>query len=229
VSTRYLYSARLVPIGKPVRIPFVVDDRPPKVSTFTADTFELERTAKTKPPVLANHDRNLEIGRVVQLYTDMDREWWCAHFTLDRDVPDDVVLEVGQPISVGIHESISGTGAIFLDEVSIVSRSAVKGAEITRRVAIEPAPVVSATRAVPTHTTPDRPAVADVIPIRRAARSRPTTFPRREFERRMDFAIDLAENFGIDGAVEAELEHMQRVERAMQLGWMPLALLRGVR
>jgi len=216
VSTRYLYSARLVPIGKPVRIPFVENDRPPELTTFDDSSFELERTSKTKPPVCLNHDKNLQIGRVGVLTR--DGGWWCADFLLDADIPDDIEFEVGQSVSVGVHQSTTGSGGTFLDEVSIVRHAAVKGAEITRRFALEPKPAEPprAPAAVVSSSKPT--AVGEGIPIRRAARSRPTAFPRSEFERRMDFAIDLAENFGIRGAVEAELEHMQRLERAMQNG-----------
>jgi hypothetical protein len=165
VSTRYLYSARLVPIGTPVRIPYLVGGGS-KVSTFTAEDFAIERTAKTKPPVWVAHDRNLGIGRIVQLYTDAGREWWCACFAMAREVPDDVEFEVGQPVSVGIHQGRSG--GTYLDEISIVPRSAVKGAEITRRYAFEPArnptPLPDLPAAGP--TTSDRAAAGETYDYR---------------------------------------------------------------
>ena len=222
MSTRYLYSARLVPIGKPVRIPFVENDRPPELTTFDDSSFELERTAKTKPPVCLNHDKNLQIGRVGVLTR--DGGWWCADFLLDADIPDDIEFEVGQSVSVGVHQSTTGSGGIFLDEVSIVRHAAVKGAEITRRFALEPKPAEPprAPAAVVSSSKPT--AVGEVIPIRRASQ-RPTAFPRSEFDRRWAFAADLYDA-GINGVFEAELEHMQRLELAMQLGRMPSPSLR---
>ena len=227
--SRYIYTCKVVPLNTPVRIPFLVaDGRPAEPVTFDDQSFELERTAKTKPPVCLNHDKDLQIGRIVQLFRDQDGAWLCAHFALDPDVPDDVEFEVGQPVSVGLSNLKYGT---YLREVSIVRRGAVKGAEITRRFALDPKPA-EAPRAPAAVVSSSKPtAVGEVIPIRRAPRSRPTAFPRSEFERRMDFAIDLAENFGIRGAVEAELEHMQRLERAMQNGRLEanVGALLGVR
>jgi hypothetical protein len=81
---RYLYSARLAPIGKPVNVPF--EDGTPSFVTFEADTFELERKSKTKPEIWIDHRRDLRIGKVGAMYTDLRREWWCCDFMLDRDV-----------------------------------------------------------------------------------------------------------------------------------------------
>jgi hypothetical protein len=113
-----------------------------------------------------------------------------------------------------------------LSDMQVGTYGAVKGAEITRCFALEPKPA-QAPRSSAAVVSSGRSAAGEVIPIRRAARRRPTTFPRSEFERRMDFAINLAENFGIHGAVEAEIEHMQRLEQALQLGRVPPVL--GVR
>ena len=54
-------------------------------------------------------------------------------FMLDRDVPNDIEFEVGQPVSVGLSQLQIGSRGTFLREVSIVRRGAVKGAEITKR------------------------------------------------------------------------------------------------
>jgi hypothetical protein len=59
---------------------------------------------------------------------------------LDRDVPN-VELEVGQAVSVGLDYLKIGSGEPYLREISIVPRGAVEGAEVTRRVALEPVPV----------------------------------------------------------------------------------------
>ena len=145
--TRYLYSARLVPIEKPVCVPFV-DGSPPELSTFTDESFEVERTSKTKPPIYVNHDKGLQIGRVGLL--SRDGGWWCADFMLDADVPEDIEFEVGQNVSVGIQQLKIGSCGTFLQEVSIVRRGAVKGAQITRRFALEPKRLAESPAAAPT-------------------------------------------------------------------------------
>jgi len=135
--SRYIYTAKLVPIGKPVRIPFQ-DGSPTELSTFTDKSFELERTAKTKPEVWINHDRNLRVGKVAALYR--HRDWiWCD-FMLDRDCPDDIEFQVGQPVSVGLSQLKIGSRGTFLREVSIVRHGAVPGAQITSRWEIKPEP-----------------------------------------------------------------------------------------
>ena len=58
---------------------------------------------------------------------------------LDRDIPDDIEFEVGQPVSVGLRHAQIGSGEPFLREISIVPRGAVKGAEVTSRDVLEPA------------------------------------------------------------------------------------------
>lgn len=132
---RYVYTARLVPIGVPVRIP-VEDGSAPELQTFTDWSFEIERTSRTKPEIWIDHDRSLRIGRVGMLYR--HAEWWSADFLLDAEVPDDVTFEVGQPVSVGLSQLKIGSGGTWLREISIVSRAAVQGAEITSRFAFEP-------------------------------------------------------------------------------------------
>ena len=129
VVSRYIYTAKLVPIGVPVRIPS--EDDGSCVSTFDDKSFEIERTSKTKPEIWIDHDRELRIGKVVMLYTHGD--WICCDFHLDRDVPEDIEFEVGQPVSVGLSHLKIGSRGTFLREVSIVRRGAVEGAEITSR------------------------------------------------------------------------------------------------
>ncbi len=137
---RYIYEAKLLPIGEPVRIPF--DDGTPcaETLTFNDKSFEIERTSKTKPEIWLNHSRDLRIGKVAMLYTSREG-WWCCDFVLDRDVPDDLEFELGQPVSVGISQLKIGSGEPYLREISIVRRGAIEGAEITRRFEINPAPV----------------------------------------------------------------------------------------
>lgn len=159
---RCIYSARLVPIGKPVRIP-AEDGGTPIVSTFTDKSFEIDRRSKTKPEVWMNHERALRIGHVAMLYT--QRDWWCCDFMLDRDVPDDIDFDVGQPVSVGLSQLKIGSRGTFLTEVSIVRHGAVEGAEITRRYEIKETPPAPAKPAPsPVAAAPPRRS-ADVVEI----------------------------------------------------------------
>jgi hypothetical protein len=139
---RYIYTAKLLPIGKPVKIP--CEDGGPCVSTFNDTSFEIERTSKTKPEIWVNHDRDLRIGNVAMLYT--HRDWWMCDFMPDRDCPDDIEFEVGQPVSVGLSQLKIGSRGMFLHEVSIVRRGAVEGAEITSRWEIKETPPPPATK-----------------------------------------------------------------------------------
>jgi hypothetical protein len=145
--TRYLYTAKLAPIGKPVRIP--TEDGGTtrwKTYTFTNDSFKIERESRRKPEVWVDHDRALRIGQVLALYVSRD-QWLCADFHIN-EAPADISFEPGQPISVGL-DLIKETST-FLREVSIVSRSAVEGAQITARSEIKPtAPPPTADRDQP--------------------------------------------------------------------------------
>ena len=80
--TRFLYSARLVPMGRPVNIPN--EDGTPSFETFHDKSFELDRKAKTKPDVCLNHDRAMVIGKLAMLYTSDN---WCAATSCSRRSP----------------------------------------------------------------------------------------------------------------------------------------------
>ncbi|HEX5585417.1 hypothetical protein [Gaiella sp.] len=140
--SRYIYTAKLLPIGKPVNIPY--EDGGRCISTFHDKSFEVERTAKTKPEVWVNHDRDLRIGNVAMLYT--HRDWWMCEFMLSREVPADIEFEVGQPVSVGVSQLQIGSRGMFLREVSIVRHGAVEGAQITSRWEIKETPPPPATK-----------------------------------------------------------------------------------
>ena len=131
--TRYIYTARLVPLGRAVRIPDADEPTRRDVYEFTTESFTLERTSKgrVRIPVLVDHDPALRVGEVGLLY--VRRDWFCADFQLDRDIPDDIEFDIGQPISVGIDKLLIGSEGVFLREVSLVSRAAVSGAEIVSR------------------------------------------------------------------------------------------------
>jgi hypothetical protein len=135
--TRHIYTARLLPIGRAVRIPDA-DDATRRTYTFNNRSFEIERTSKTKPEVWIDHDPALRIGNVGMLYT--QRDWWCCDFTLHRDVPEDIEFEVGQPVSVGLSQLLIGSRGTYLREISLVRRGAIEGAEITSRYEIKETP-----------------------------------------------------------------------------------------
>ena len=133
--SEYIYTARLVPLGKPVRIP--VEDGGPVGRLDVHDkSFEIERTSKTKPEIWVDHDRALRIGNVAMLYT--SRDWWCCDFMLDRDIPDDIEFEVGQPVMSASASSRSAAEDHSSGKSASSSRGAVKGAEITERYEIKP-------------------------------------------------------------------------------------------
>jgi hypothetical protein len=149
---RHLYSCRFLPIGQTVNVPTM--DGSPWFTEFHARSFEPESTWAKQPDVCVDHDRDCVVGSVSSLYT-YDR-WWCAYFTLDPVLPNE--LEVGQPMSVGLELLGAGDGTPFLREISIVRHGAVKGAEITRRVALKPTPAPK-----PPPTPPPEPARTEVI------------------------------------------------------------------
>ena len=103
----------------------------PCVSTFPDGAFELDLTSRRKPPILVMHDPSVRVGEVALLYK--SRGWLCCDFMLDAELPN--VLEVGQPLSVGLSQLLIGSGSPFLQEISIVPAGAVQGAEIIRRSA----------------------------------------------------------------------------------------------
>ena len=108
---------------------------------------------------------------------------------LDRDVPDDIEFEVGQPVSVGLSYLKIGSGEPYLREVSIVPARAVKGAEITERSEIKPtAPPPRATADPAREVTYGGPIIrryfeTEITVLGSCAdsvlRERPKTLPRR--------------------------------------------------
>lgn len=131
-ARRWVYTARLVPLDVPVRIPTIAGTPTQALTTFDETTFALERTSPTRIPVLVNHDRTLDVGRLARCYP--EDGWWHVAFALDRDIREE--LRVGQPVSAGITEN--KWGSLFLDEVSIVPRGAVQGAQVVDRIDIGP-------------------------------------------------------------------------------------------
>ena len=109
--TAYLYRARLVPIGQPVRIPDPDTGRT-SLHQFDDKSFEIERTSKAKPGVWVNHDRALNVGKVETLA--VRQGWWIADLVLDPDVDEE--LQVGQPVSVGLISFTRGSGDPYLRE-----------------------------------------------------------------------------------------------------------------
>jgi len=179
--TRWFYEGRLLPFGVPVSIPDGKTGRP-NVSTFADGTFELELGSRRKQPILVAHDPSVRVGEVVMLYK--SRGWLCCDFMLDPDLPN--VLEVGQPLSVGLSYLLIGSGSPFLREISIVPAGAVAGAEIVRRSELPPAKPAKPTPSTPppNRTTTTTPAVAHPRTV--ATRTQHDEEQRAEVSRRMD-------------------------------------------
>jgi hypothetical protein len=78
--TKYLYSARILPIGRPVVIPDEKGGRRERV-TFTEDNFTIERKSRNPAKVLLDHDLIKQIGKVQTLWR--HEGWFVADFTLD--------------------------------------------------------------------------------------------------------------------------------------------------
>jgi len=64
--SRFIYIARLVPIGKPVNIP--EENGTPCYTTFEPNTFETARKSRQQIPICVGHDRNCTVGAVQMLY-----------------------------------------------------------------------------------------------------------------------------------------------------------------
>jgi hypothetical protein len=180
--TRWLYEARLVPIGTPVNIPDA-NTRQPNITTFHERSFEIERTSKTKPEIWVDHDPDIRVGKVWLLYT--SRSWWMCDMALDPELPNE--LELGQPLSVGLSYLRIGSGEPYLREISIVPHGAVAGAEITRRSELPPAKPAKPTPSPPppNRTTTNKPAVV-AHPRTVATRTQHEEDRWAEVSRRMD-------------------------------------------
>ena len=106
----FLYTASLLPIGKPVTMPVERDQ--PFTYVYGDDAFDAQRSAARNVAVCIAHDRDMQIGKLEQLLTHAG--WWRATFMLDADIGDEV--RPGQPVSVGL--AIMPSGNPVLSEVS---------------------------------------------------------------------------------------------------------------
>jgi hypothetical protein len=130
--TRYLYSARVVPVGKPATVRG--DQGQPVTFTFDEHDFSVTRTILRTGgdiPILLNHNSDLRIGRLRSL--ESGRTWWAASFELDDT--HGVEFDVGQNVSVGLKWFVEDASAPRVSELSVVRRGRIPGAEITHRVA----------------------------------------------------------------------------------------------
>ena len=135
----YLYEARLLPIGQPVRIPEVGTGRRRR-HTFDDRSFELERTAKTKPEIWMTTTEPYESARSWRS-TPPARAGGAPTSCSTETSPTTSSSTSGSPCQVGLERLKIGSGEPFLREISIVPRGAVKGAEVTSRDVLEPPPV----------------------------------------------------------------------------------------
>lgn len=130
MSRRWLYTAKIAPIGKPFRIPG--DEGVPVL--LDTSSFALERQRPWLTPVHLHHDRAKKIGALSDLRP--GNEWWLADILLDPALSAE--LQVGQAVSVGIA-TMRASGNHILSELSVVQKGAVKGAEIISRLEIKSA------------------------------------------------------------------------------------------
>jgi hypothetical protein len=142
--TKWLYQARVVPMGKPLLFP----DSHGRPTTFTFDEVNFSQSRRNVGagdiPILLNHDPKLEVGKLRSL--NPNREWWICSFELREDVIREP-FEVGQNVSVGLGWTDGYVSSPWVGEVSIVRHGRVPGAEITHRMPMPvPAPVPASVR-----------------------------------------------------------------------------------
>jgi hypothetical protein len=130
----WLYQARVVPIGRPATIRG--DGGQPVTWTFDKHHFWESRARASDIPVCLNHDHDLRIGNLRQLTP--NREWWVCCFELDDALG--LEFDVGQNVSVGLKWFDEDASAPRVEELSIVRRGRIPGAEITHRVEHKPKP-----------------------------------------------------------------------------------------
>ena len=129
-----MYLARVVPIGRTV----VVQARnaEPYAQQWHDLSFPLARKYPERVKVLADHRDEYEIGRALQILP-MDG-WLCATFVTNDDIPG---FPIGAPVSAGFtedHVTRADNGSRFLnlgdlEEISFVTKAAVKGAQVLQR------------------------------------------------------------------------------------------------
>jgi hypothetical protein len=123
---RYVYTAKLVPLDRPVTIPD--QNREPLTVIYREDTLALQAKRPQNIDLLLEHHRDLPIGKLSALH--VDRGWWLGTFTVDDER---IELEVGDPVSAGVYVLPWGSGEPILREVSLVTRAKVDGAQIVRK------------------------------------------------------------------------------------------------
>jgi hypothetical protein len=186
-------------------------------------------------PVRVDHDKSASIGWVTALrvapaeWGGPPGRWQYVHVEID-DPP--VWLRRGTPVSISraAHSSRTPWGAdwlhvqkAILTEVSLLSpghEPAHPAACVEWLDTARPAVSVGGEAGM----TSDRTSPPST-PVRRSRPAR--VIPEAELRRRLDFAADL-EDAGLVGVIEAEILHMQRLERGVQTGRLPDALVAAV-
>lgn len=165
--TKWVYQARVVPIGKPMLVP----DGHGQPTTFTFDRFNFSLSQRNAGagdiPILLDHDPKLEVGKIRSLSP--NRDWWVCSFELREDVIREP-FDVGQPVSVGLGWARGYETTPWVGEVSIVRNGRVPGAEITARTLMPvpaPAPPAGVPRTATTRPEPPSEVIYGGAPIRR--------------------------------------------------------------
>ena len=155
--TKWVYQARVVPMGKPMLFP----DHHGRPTTFTFDKVNFSQSRRNVDagdiPILLTHDPKLEVGKLRSL--NPNREWWICSFELREDVIREP-FEVGQNVSVGLGWTDGYVSSPWVSEVSIVRHGRVPGAEITHRM---PMPVPAPAPASVPRTATKRPEPAGEV------------------------------------------------------------------
>ena len=175
--TKYLYQARVLPVGRPTTLPD--DAGRPVTFVFDQDNFSLSRSRAHDIPVCIGHDHGLEIGNLRSLTPNLG--WWVACFELNDELG--IEFEVGQPVSVGLTWHDRSVPSV--EELSIVRRGLVDGAAITHRM-LKPKPNPAPTPE-PARTTEVVEVIQQAVVYRQPAASARDQAEEAEMRRRLQW------------------------------------------
>lgn len=213
----FVYTAKIAPIGKDISMPGE------KVRPLVLDetTWQAWCEEPWHVGVWTNHERSSKVGQC--MYIRVRDGWYAAEFFLsdaiERHLPEG--LPVGQPMSVGFR---TFRGSIhLLQEISIVPKAAIRGAEIIsrrERKATAPSSSVSAPKPKPNRVpTPGNaraaapPRIAAPPLVRGSWRDEKDESEMAEFRRRLDAAGPNADFELILENLKIELGYSSGLER----------------
>jgi hypothetical protein len=127
-ASNLLYTARLCPINKFIQAMAVRQG--PIWERFDRFTFAVESKHPERVVVDRGHAER-ELGRLRKLY--VENGWWMCKFRMNHTVGDHFA-SVGTPVSIAFVPLRSRDGyheLARLEEVSLVDRAGIEGAEVT--------------------------------------------------------------------------------------------------